>query len=203
MSQYVNPSMFRDEVEEQLNKWANSVSKEYKIHPDTFRITLVNAVPSLFPIVARVTNGAVVQITLVVPWVDKNKTVQDALLSSIKHMKKTIRRLFKYLSNPRVHNDDELFNPLIISDRIHEYVKGESGTHTWKRSTFNPYRIRRTDFRIAVERSMIVTVTHKQTKTSYTVRGSDRPEYDMIREALEKCIESIEINIEEREKEDG
>jgi hypothetical protein len=190
--QFIPPNQFRDALEEQLNKWANSICSEYRIHKDTFRINLVNPEPSLYPIISRVTNAAVVNIALTLPWVDKGKDVNVALLASIKAMKKAIRSIFKYLSKPSVHGDDELFNPLIISDRVHEYIKGAQGTRTWQRGTYNPLSIRRQDFGISVRHETRVTVTHKRTKTAYTISGVNRTEYDLIKEALEKCIERME-----------
>jgi len=197
MIQYIHPTKFRDELEEQINKWANSIAHEYKIYQNTFRINLINPEPRMYPVISRITNGAVVQIALTIPWVDKNKDVGEALLSSIRVLKKAVRSIFRYLSLPKINNDDELFNPLIISDKVHEYIRGEKGTFTWKVSAYNPHNIKRRDFKISVHREVKVVVIHKETKTSYAiVDTNNRPEYDLIREALEKCIENIEINVE-------
>lgn len=200
LREWHHPNEYKNLLEEQFNNWANSICENYRIPKGTFRINLVNPVPSLFPVLVRIQNGAVVQIHLTMPWVDKSKDPQAALVQSIKIMKKIVRRSFDYLSDPRKHQDDEMFNPLILSDTVHEYTKGSSKVRgTWNRSKSDPHDFsgfRRRDFKVEIHREIKVTVTHKQTKMSYSlVDTSDRPEYDLIRESLEKCIEVIDVHM--------
>jgi hypothetical protein len=79
-------------------------------------------------------------------------------------------------------------------------VKGDKGTKVfWRKSIYNPHEFsgfRRNDFKVIIERKIKVTVEHKYTKMSYsTVDTNNRPEYDLVKESLEKCVEIIENHL--------
>lgn len=200
-----HPSKYREAMEASLNKWANSIAKDYKIEQNSFRISLhQHNNPQHFQEIAKVTNGAVVQITLFLPWVNKNLSVEEGLIKTVKKMKRTVRGIFKYISSPRLHNDDDFFNPLMISDVMHEYVLGENNTMVWKKKRYDPSKVhghKKREFNISIDREVVVTFTHKTTGISYTLRDStNRREWDLTQECWEKCSELVEFELGLREE---
>jgi hypothetical protein len=198
-----HPSEYRNLAEAHLNKWANSISHNYKIPPNSFRISLIeDKGPRLgsrdhFPLLGKVTNnGSVLQIQIVFPWIDKKGSFEENLKKSVKSMKRTIKRMFQYISNPKFHQDEDFFNPLIISNKMHEYVSGLPGTRAWSRKKYDPTVVnghKKREFKLEVKREIIVNMTHKRTGISYTVKNkTGRSEYDLIQECWEKCSEIVD-----------
>lgn len=143
---------------------------------------------------ATISNGPVVLITVYVPLMDQSDNLAEGLKKTVKRMQVTVRGLFKYLSNPRVHRDDELFNPLIIGDTIHEYSITNDQAKVWRKRRFNPQVINgrsKSEFSVDVKR--IVTVKHKETGIEYEVVDDNnlRQTWDLMQEGFEKCSEIV------------
>lgn len=214
---YVSPGEIRNILEKVVNKWATSICMEYKIQPSSFRIqieqdkgpkySLYGVPQEHFPPIARVTNGRIVLITLISPWVKFDREVDDfhtVVQRSAKQMKATVRRIFNYISTPELHKDKNLWNPTLISDIMHEYVEGK-GTKVWKLKRFDPSIVhghRNSEFDIEVKISKQVTYIHKETGISFrVVDNNNRPEWDLKQECWIKCSELVELELDRREVE--
>lgn len=195
-----HPSTYKIQLEKQLNKWANSIAHEYNIEVKSFRISLKQH-ESLFQNVAEVSNGAVVHITLYLPIFSKKLDTTESLRRTVKELKKITRRVFNYITTPKKHKDDDFFNPLMISDVMHEYVLGSHGGMIWKKKRFDPTLVhghRRREFDVDIQKTVTVTFTHKETGVSYTlIDDTNRREWDLTQECWEKCSELVELELGE------
>lgn len=196
---------FREQLERRINKWAEEISPQYRIKKGTFRIFIQpNKRSPYYQPVARVTNGAVVRITLTYPMVDKSENIKDLTRQTVKHLKRTTRRIFRYISNPNLHRDEDLFNPLIKSDTTHEYVHGV-GSLVWKRIRHDNEKMhghKKKEFDIEIRRTTMVSFKHRQTGITYIVKDNspNRLEYDIVEECWKKCAMLVEIYLENKEK---
>lgn len=145
--------------------------------------------------IAEFVNGSVMLVTLYIPLSRKGGDLQSQFREVVRKMQHTVRGLFKYMSDPRLHQDSELFNPTIIGDTVHEYYQVSEHVRAWRKRKYEPNEVgghKRDEFSILVKRE--VTFIHKDTGISYTVEdfNNSRTEWDMRQECWEKCAEKVD-----------
>lgn len=147
--------------------------------------------------------GPILQI--IVYWPYK----KDEGLSSIEWVKEcrkiikvAVRRTFKRISDPRQHNDDELYNPLVVGSTVHKYYLNKDNSSVrgvWKKELKNPNELNDTHKKeYKIENIRTIKFTHKETGVSYTVIDAKdtRNTWDLEQECWEKCSKKVHYHKE-------
>lgn len=173
------------------HEWMENDSSSVSRAKRTYIVKPNDLLSSHSQLLATVSNGSVVIITLYVPLVKKGEDdLSQHLKSTIKKMKITCKGLMKYISNPKLHHDSELFNPTLIGETLHEYILGADATKVWKRRRIDideKNGLHKGKFIFELERK--VTVTHRETGISHTVIDYEgiKTEWELRDEAWDMC----------------
>lgn len=192
---------FLEMLEKTWNKSARAyVEKErLKIDPNSFRITAQVDYKNERGITARIQAGPVNQIFIIFPS---------------KNYSRTIQKVLDYISNPRVHKDEDLEEQRFVGSVVHELFtnavwkrKNKNGRNRhWKKvSATKSWLVTRrrdnSDYVAEVEVVNTVKVRHKGTGLStILVDKEGREVWDMLQEAYQNTFRKVHEYMEEEEE---